>query len=223
MRKTVVAVLAAGLLAATGGVLYTGAAFGATQCTGEIDGPQTIKANLVVPSGSTCNLQGPGLVINGDLTVQPGGRLVSGGGTVINGNVSSTQAGTDSTTNPFGPSESFSVVMCNTTVKGNTTISQSNSQVLVGGTSAGGGGCGGNNLGGNVIIQNNLGRVSLSENSASDCNIGTCGIGGNATVNGNTGPTFVLDNAIGGNLACSSNGTMTASGNTAKNKSGQCA
>jgi len=223
MRKKTALFAAALVAVAAIGFTQTAFAVPTQQCTGEIDGPQTINANLVVPSGVTCNLQGPGLVINGNVSVQPGGRLIIGGATQVNGNVTSTGAGTDSTTDTFAVPESFSVVICNSTITGSVSISSSASQVLVGGTSAGGGGCGGNNIGGDVNLTSNRGQVSVSENSGDDCNIRTCRIGGNVSLTSNKGPTFVVNNDIGGNLACTSNGSVTASGNTANQKLGQCA
>jgi hypothetical protein len=220
MRKTITALVAATLLAATGGVLYSSDAFGATMsCTGPFSG--TFLGNVTVPSGSVCNLQG---ALVGNVAVLPGGALIVGGGTTINGNLSASNAGTASG-NPFGTgTEAFSVIVCNSKVTGKTAISGSASQVLLGGTSSTGGGCGGNSFGSNVSPQSNKGRVTLSENGGS-CAApgGTCGIGGNALVTSNTpGPVTVTNNVITGNLSCFSNANVTSSGNTATTKNGQC-
>ena len=221
MRRRVLAVMVAGLMVAGGAVFSQGAmAVPSLACTGPMSG--TINANLFVPSGSTCNLQGA--TVNGNVAVQPGGRLVVGGGSTINGNLSSQSAGTDTTTNPFGPAESFSVVVCNSKITGTTIISDSASQVLLGGTSVGGGGCGGNSFGNNVSLSDNHAAVIFSNNGgACAAPGGTCGVTGNVNITNNTpGPVTVRGNVISGNLSCFGNGTVTSAGNTAKNKNGQC-
>src|SRR5437588_105452 len=133
MRKMVVAVLAAGMLAATGGVLYSaGEAFGATAtCTGTLPG-STINANVYVPSGSVCTISGQ--TVNGNITVEPGGGLVILG-SKINGNVSAMDPGSFAGTPCGGGSGHFSVVVGSSTISGTVTVTgaPNNSDVTIGG------------------------------------------------------------------------------------------
>src|SRR5437899_7580788 len=112
MKARVLAVITAVVLAATGGVLIGGDAFATFTCTGS---PSTSPINdqVIVPSGATCNLQG--ITVNGNVSVQPGGRLIIGGGSTINGNVSSQRAGTDPNSPFTGP---FSILVCNSRISG---------------------------------------------------------------------------------------------------------
>jgi hypothetical protein len=48
-------------------------------------------------------------------------------------------------------------------------------------------------------------------------------IGGNLQVNNNTAPMQVFSNAVGNDLQCGGNSSITGRGNTAKHKQGQCA
>jgi hypothetical protein len=184
----------------------------------------TTPGNVVVPSGATCNLQGA--TIGGNVIVQPGGRLIIGGGTTVKGYVTSGGAGTD-TANPFGTGpEAFSVIICNSTIGGPVSVSNAASQVLIGGTSSTGGGCGGNNIAGNVSVSNNQSLVTVSENGGT-CRApgGTCKIGGSLFASNNVGPTKIFNNVIAGALACSNNapGAITGGGNTTGgSKTGQC-
>lgn len=221
MRRFLTVVLA-GLLALAGGVVVSGQAFGAVvNCTGDLTG--TVNADVIVPSNSTCNIQGA--TVNGNVSVQAGGRIIINGGSTINGNVWAPSLGTDTQT--FSEGRTFSAIICNSKITGTVTLDKAPSEVTVGGTSrALGKGCGGNSIGGNVTLANNTGPVSLSENGGPCQNVpgGTCGIGGNANVNSNTGPVSVFDNNITGNLSCALNGTITAAGNTVGGtKNGQCA
>ena len=185
----------------------------------------TVTGNVIVPAGATCNLQGA--TIGGSIVVQPGGRLIVGGGTSIGGSVTASNPGTD-TANPFGTgNEAFSVIMCNSRVTGSVSVSGAASQVLIGGTSTTGGQCGGNNIGGSVSLSNNHGPVTVAGNMPSpDCRApgGTCGIGGSLSLTNNTpGPVTVRDNAVTGSISCSGNGTVSSGGNTSPSKTGQCA
>lgn len=219
MRRVLTVVLA-GLLALAGGVAVSGQAFGASvNCSGNLAG--SVNADVIVPPNSTCNIQGA--TVNGNVSVQAGGRIIIGGGSTINGNVWAPSLGAD--TEFFG-GRSFSAIICNSKITGTVTLDKGPSEVTVGGESnALQGGCGGNSIGSNVTLAANRGPVSLSANGgACQAPGGTCGIGGNANVNSNTASATVTDNHITGNLNCAANGEVSASGNTVGGtKNGQCA
>ncbi len=229
MRKTLT--LLAGTLLIAGGAAVMAApaqaAFNPYACnTGSVYNNAffgTTPGRVIVPSGATCNLQGA--TVGGSVLVQPGGSLIIGGGSTIKGGVSSSSAGTGNG-DPFGTgAENFSVIICNSTISGALSVSNSASQVLIGGTSSTGGGCGGNNIAGSVTVSSNQGIVSVSDNGGS-CAApgGTCGIGGNLSATSNVGPTKIFNNVIAAGLACSNNTPpITGSGNTTGgSKSGQC-
>jgi hypothetical protein len=247
MRKAVLGV-AIGLVA-LGGPLVGVASAGKLTCTTAYYG-QTINSNVVVPSGNTCNLQGSR--VKGSVTVEPGGRLVVGGTSRVEGSIASKKAGSDTTTDPMGNGQSFSVVICNTKVSGDVTITQSIDRVVVGG-----GPCGGNAILGAVELTANTGGVELVGNApqaeSGACPIEDprppvgfgldtpCRIDGNTKVSNNSGsidPPYsgasesaaVGYNNIGGNLNCVGNANgvtdiaVSSDSNTvAGSKSGQCA
>jgi len=207
MRKMVVAVLAAGMLAATGGVLYSaGEAFGSTvNCVGTpgtLPGT-TINSNVNVPSGSWCNIQGQ--TVNGNINVAPGGGLVVGSGSTINGNINATNPGSFVGNPCGGGSGHFSVVIGTATVTGTTSVTGAPADVTLGGN-----GCGGGVFKNNVYLNSNHGPVSLHGEN----------ITGNAQVQNNTGPTpIVANNTVSNILYCS---PATGSGNKAKTIYGTC-
>jgi hypothetical protein len=212
MKRTVLVVVVAGLVAATGGVLDSSDAFGkGVTCSGTpgtLSGT-TINANVAVPSGSWCDIQTQ--TVNGNVSVAPGGGLVIGAGSTINGNVNSNGAGTfPGDKCGGGLITNFSVVLgSGNTFNGHVTIIGSNAGVIVGG-----GGCGSESISRNLAVNSNKSVVNVDGNSVS----------GNAQVNNNTpGPTKVTNNTVTRNLACSGNAAFTASGNTANTKTGQCA
>jgi hypothetical protein len=231
-------------LVTVGGPLATSAS-AATTCTDTIYGPTPIKNSVTVPSGSTCNLQG--IKVGGSVTVKPGGRLVIGGTSQVGGAVTAKDAGSDTSTDPIGNGQTFSVVICNTKIGGDVRITGSIDRVVVGG-----GPCGGNAIGGNVRLSDNTGGVELIGNApqadAGSCQIEDarppvgfgldtkCRIQGSVTVKDNSGTTnppysgpesaAVGYNRIGGNLACSNNTngeTDIAVSSDSNTKSGQCA
>jgi hypothetical protein len=220
VRRRIFSAVGVAFLMGAGLLVQQGASAATYTCDTVFSG--TTSGGVVVPSGATCNLQGA--TVNGTVSVAPGGRLISGSDTVITGGVIASHAGTDNA-DPFASgAEDFSVIICNTTISGPVSISYSDSQVLVGGTSSSGGGCGGNNIAGSVTLSYNKAIVTLDNNSSSDCNIGTCRIGGTVSVSYNVGPVDVRNNLIGGGLSCSNNGTITGANNTTKGpKTGQCA
>ena len=71
---------------------------------------------------------------------------------------------------------------------------------------------------GNLTFQNNASPVLFG---ATGC-VGNK-VGGNVTILSNTAPVQVVNNIISKNLSCTSNTTITGSGNIANKKQGQCA
>jgi hypothetical protein len=229
MRRKIFSIVTVVLLAVGAGLVgeqAASAAFNPATCNTGADYATAFfgstPGNVIVPSGATCNLQEA--TVGGNVVVQPGGRLIIGSGTVVKGSVTANNAGTD-TASPLGSPQAFSVIICNSTIGGNVSISGSASEVTVGGNSSGGG-CGGNSIGGGVSVSNNHGRVEVSDNSPGpDCHVSAgCKVGGGVSVFNNTGPVEVNNNKITGGLSCSGNGTISSSGNTTGGaKSGQCA
>ena len=153
----------------------------------------TFAGNIAVSSGETC--------VTGTVT---GNVSQSGGILIVNG----------------------------ATIEGNVQISGG---VLMIGT--------GTAIGGNLLIQN-LPAASIPirvcdakvegnlrvHNNAEPIAIGTgllsCpgnSVGGSLEVDNNSGPIQVFDDSVGGNLQCKNNLSITAGGNSAKSKQGECA
>jgi hypothetical protein len=245
MRRALQGMVAVALLA-LGGVVVPGALADTpiTVCTGTIYGPTPI-GSVTVPSGNTCDLQG--ITVKGNVNVDPGGRLVIGGTSTVKGSISSQRAGSDTTTDPMGNGQSFSVVICNTHVTGTVTITQATDRVVVGG-----GPCGGNALDDAVTLNGNQAGVELVGNApeavAGACYIEnpiptglgvTCRIKGTVNVNNNNGtvnPPYTGESAavgynqVGDNLNCKGNvnGVTDISSSSDSNtaggtKTGQCA
>ena len=187
--------LAVAVLMAGGPFVHSAAAATFT-CTETVFGPSSIQKSVTVPSGSTCNLQG--IRVRGNVTVQPGGRLIIGGTSRVDGFVSARSAGSDTTTDPFGTGQTFSVVVCNTRIGSYVDIKGSIDRVIVGG-----GPCGGNSINGDVKLRQNTGGVVLVGNApqaeSGACTIEQpkppdgfglgvpCGIGGEVQVLDNSG------------------------------------
>src|SRR5436190_9945409 len=142
MRRTLVALVVAALVAATGGILYSNNAFGAgVSCVGTpgFVAGSTINANVAVPPGSWCEIAGQ--TVNGNINVSAGAGLVLLGSTVT-GNVNSPQAGSFSG-GPICGLSTFSVILGNNNqIGGNITVNASAADIAVGGS----GGCGGNTI-----------------------------------------------------------------------------
>jgi hypothetical protein len=152
---------------------------------------------VVVPSGYTCALGAAN--VGGNVTVEPGGRLHISG-SIVGGNVTSTNAGTNTAPSPFSP---FSVLICNSKIGGNVTITGSASKVTVGGQN-----CAGNLVGGNVVLTGNrvvalIGNSPNSQGRSCSLNV-RCRIGGNVTVSNNKF-AHVTFNKIDGDLTCRDN------------------
>jgi hypothetical protein len=207
------------------GALTSAASAAPNPCSGDGSNGGTI----IVPSGTTCNLQGSTV---GSVFVQAGGRLISGSGTHITGSVYSSGAGTDTTSDPFALGAArynFSIIICNTTIDASINVQGSASNVVIGDDEN----CGSNKIGGSVNLSNNTGGVEML-NDVGSCPIGGCGIGGSVTVNNNTGVTHddpesaeIGANKIAGSLACSGNANGVSndgSPNTVTGaRTGQCA
>jgi hypothetical protein len=204
MRKTIVGLLAAAVLAATVGVLYPSSAFAAgVTCSGTPGtlAGSTITGNVTVPSGSWCNIQGQ--TVNGNVNVSAGAGVVIGSGSTINGNVYAPSGAGSFAGNPCATPgiTHFSIVLgSGNHINGSVTASGSASTVIVGG-----GGCGSETVQRSVTVDANKGAVFVEGNT----------IGGNAQITNNTpGPVKVNNNHVTGNLTCSGNAAVTSAGNT---------
>ena len=71
----------------------------------------------------------------------------------------------------------------------------------------------GDTVSGNLSVRNNIGGVTVTGNRVSR----------NMEVERNSPATVVTSNQVTGNLQCSSNTGISGSGNTARQKQGQCA
>jgi hypothetical protein len=203
MRRTIVALVAAALVSATGGVLYTTSAFGAgftcSGTPGTVPGA-TVNGNIAVPPGSWCSVQAQ--TVNGNINVSAGAGLVLLGSTV-NGNVNSPQAGSFAIGPICGLSPVSVVIGNNNQITGNITVNASAGPVGVGG-----GGCGGNTIQKAATVNQNTQAVNVFGNQ----------VGSNLSVQSNTpGPVDVSFNNVTGNLTCTGNGSVTSTGNTAGN------
>jgi len=203
MRKTILALLAAALVASAGSLLYSaGDAFGGVvSCVGTpgtLPGT-TVNANVTVPSGSWCDIEGQ--TINGNINVQPGGGLVVRDSTV-NGNINAGSPGSFAGA-PCGPTP-FSFIIGSSHITGTTNVHGASGAVTIGN------GCGRPTFDNNVYANNNSGPVTVSAPA----------IHGNLYVQGNTGPTpTVALNHVSNIIYCS---PATGAGNTAKTIYGTC-
>jgi hypothetical protein len=206
MRKILLSIMGAALIAGTGALTVPASAAPPLTCTGTNSG---IYSSVIVPSGFTCYLEGA--TVNGSVTVQPGGRLAVFGST-IKGSVNSDRAGTD-TNRIF-----FSIVICESSITGSVTITRATSNVFVGDPDVG---CDNNTIGGSVTLNSNDVGPELINNK----------ISGSVTVNSNQGVTHddpqsahVQFDTITGALNCAGNVNGVKGGvNTAAAKTGQCA
>src|SRR4051812_47195612 len=214
MRKTIVAVMVAAVVAVAGGAVYSNSAFAAgVTCTGTpgtLSG-STITGNVTVPSGSWCNIQGQ--TVNGNVNVSAGAGLVIGSGSTINGNVYAPSGAGSFAGNPCATPgiTTFSIVLgSGNQINGSVTASGAASTVIVGG-----GGCGSETIQQSLAVGSNKGAVFVDGNS----------IGKNAAITSNTpGPVDVSNNTVTANLSCFGNASITSSGNTVggNNSGGQC-
>ena len=221
MRKGLLAVMTAGLLAVGGGAFVaSSSAFGYTICNGVHD-HETLQGPVVVPKGAFCYLK-DFTTVNGNVQVQSGGTLVIDS-SQINGSVQSNAPGSNAS-DPLSLGISpFSIEICESTTEGPVQISNAQAAVVIGGPNCPGSG--------NVL--NEAGSsgstgVSLTANNGPtylDDQRGFCGpcIQGSVSVSGNKRLTDITDNDIGGSLNCTANNPPpTGGGNTAANKTAQC-
>jgi hypothetical protein len=213
-----------GMLAvvAVSGALTTGAtsAFAASgyQCRDQALGPITIDANVTVPAGAFCDLNGTH--VTGNVTVErttdpnnPAG-LAMDVGARVDGNVHVELNGQFAA---FGASIVGGNVQCDTcqvadlhdsTVQGNL-----HDNALSQGTRIRN-----SHIGGNLLVLNSVDTVAFGYQFSGSS------IGGNFEFSHNTGASNISGNAIGQNLNCEGNTPPpTGAGNTAHNKQGQCA
>jgi hypothetical protein len=213
------------MIAAGGGVLMsTTPAFAATTtCTGTLaGGAPTVTGNVIVPAGGNCNIQGQ--TVTGNVIVQPGGTLIIGGGSTIQGSVLSSGAGTNTpATNPLTGDSTplpYSIIICNSTIRGAVSASSSTGEVMVGADE----GCGGNTISGSVSLSGNKGGVDVWGNT----------IGGSVNAMSNSGSTNddpgtaveISGNKLAGSLSCSGNTSVATDhgpNTTGGAKTGQCA
>lgn len=196
----------------------------------------------VPPQGNACNGAYQGGTFNGQITVAPNqiceidhgvvkGNLISGGGIVIlvgstvTGNVQIDGAAT-------GPSAKQPNLVCASQIQGYLFVGSDPDSVIVGGTA-----CGTTTIGQNVELENDTGAVSVSftnmsgslvaTNNTSTVLLSGNSVGQNLQVQNNSdsavNATQVLNNKVVGTITCSGNASITGSGNTAKQKLGQCA
>jgi len=181
---------------------------------------QTLTLNILTltgtapASGTTCNGNYNG-TFNGSVTVSAGQNCAFyGGGVKGNVNVSGGH-----------------LALTNAAITGNIAIQGSAGFSINGGS-----------ISGNVTIQNvasgangnqvcgaNVtGNLNLNTNAV-PINVGSIAnqclgnkVGGNLGISLNTGPVQVYNNAIGNNLSCTGNTSITGAGNVAQKKGGQC-
>jgi hypothetical protein len=167
-----------------------------------------VIANLLVPKGVTCTLEG--ITVTGSITVQPGGCLIVGQASAparVGGNINATDAACLSI--GFGSAIGGNVIALGTT--GNPSGYSFNFMC--------------NSLiGGSVEINNSEKGADwcIGGKAACACAAGENIIGG-LTFDANKGATNnISDNTIGSNMNCAGNTGLTGSGNTASRKLGQC-
>jgi hypothetical protein len=108
------------------------------------------------------------------------------------------------------PSSNLQNQVCNTTVGGDLQFQNNAAAVQIGSVS---GVCAGNIIQGTLQVQNNKAATTLAANT----------VAGYLDDDNNGGATQVTNNFIGNDLQCQNNKSITGSGNTAKQKQGQCA
>jgi hypothetical protein len=234
MRRGLAVVVLAAVIGLPGALASTAAAAQTCTTSGFWYAPY-VGTGITVPSGITCDIVGT--TVGGAITVQPGGRLHLGDHANIQGGITSTNAGTDTTSDPLGQGHfDFSAVICNSFIGGTVNFTGSASNVVIGDDE----GCGGNRISGAANLKNNTGGVELIGNAPNDanqpyiCPIGKCGISGTVVITGNSGSTHddsgiaveVFYNKIAGSLNCSGNSGITNDSSPAfvsDAKTGQCA
>jgi hypothetical protein len=229
MRKILLAVMVAAL--GVTGVALGPTASAAFTCTGYVT--HSVAGPVIVPSGTTCEFDGSSVVVDGSVTVQPGGRFHVGGGATIKGAVYSDRAGHDTSSEYWGD---FSILVCNTHVTGSLTVTRATDSVYIGDDER----CGPDRVDGAVTLNGNTAGVTLigaANLPNTYCNLSSCGLGSSANVNNNSGSPHdeeettgpgpsaeITYDHIAGSLNCTGNATIENHHNTvAGAKTGQCA
>jgi YVTN family beta-propeller protein len=187
-----------------------------TACNGVYD--STFNGNITVSARQNCaflnggkitsnvTMTGGNFVLNGssvgvNLTVNGGGTFTLGPGATIGNNLTIANI----------PPGTASNSVCGTMVFNNLTFSNNGTAVQIGSNAPLT--CAGNEIGGSLSAVDDTNSVLIFDNS----------VGVNTTVNNNTGPLDVVGNTVGNNLLCVGNSMlMMRSGNTARQKIGQC-
>jgi len=170
---------------------------GDVTCTGGPTSPLTgrIVGNVVVPAGASCRIQG---TVTGNVTALEGAQVGIRPGSIVHGNYTCDRC--------------LFADLHGSTIHGNV--------VIVGETDG--------SFIDDSTIKGNL-EIDSSDADGDAFSIGTADlpntISGNLSFNNNTGQSSIINNAIGGYLACQSNAPAPVStGNTAKKGVlGQCA
>ncbi len=184
-----------------------------TGCNGIYYG--LFSGDITISSGQSCTFLAGGVTGN---VVENGGSLTLNGATV-QGNVQVTGSGAVS----IGPATAIGgnlsiqnlaatgprAQVCGATIQGNLTFQNNAAAVEIGAASA----CPGNIIGGNLQVQNNTALTIVFGNAVT----------GNLQDQNNTAAAQVFDNQVASSLQCQNNTSITGSGNTAKQKQGQCA
>jgi hypothetical protein len=227
MKRALIALSTAALLMMAGVTLISSTAAAATKSCATGVNPGNVSGTLIIGSGVDCNVQGD--TISGNVTLNPGGTLVLGGGSLVKGNFTASGAGSV-TANPLGSGAfTFSIVMCNSSLKGLFNITGSSSLVLIGEEE----GCGPDNIGRNVNLASNKGGLEMFGGAPSPgtCSApgGTCVIGGNVSISSNSGTTEdddaaveFVSNLVRGTVNCTGNAGVISESNSAQRLLGQC-
>jgi len=222
------------LVGGTYTITFTAAApLSGSLCNGAYNG--TFGGNISVSSGQVCVFVGG--VVSGSLQ-HTGGTLqlvqsqVAGNVQITGGTFSITSGSSIAGDLKIQgtPASSATSEVCGTLVKGDLTVQNNGTAVLVGATD---GSCPGNTVQGSVTVQGNSAQITVVDNTISD-NLTVQSNATNTVVNGNTvrgnlvdknntGGTQVFTDQITGVLQCSGNTSITGGGNTASSKQGQCA
>jgi dienelactone hydrolase len=183
-----------------------------TGCNGIYYG--LFSGNITISSGQSCTFLAGGVTGNVE---QNGGSLTLRGATV-QGNVQVTGSAAVS----IGPATAIGgnlsiqnipaaappAQVCGAAILGNLEFQNNATAVEIGAASA----CPGNIIGGNLQVQNNTALTTVFGNAVT----------GNLQ-DQNNAAAQVFDNRVASNIQCQNNKSIIGSGNTAKQKQGQCA
>jgi hypothetical protein len=180
-------------------------------CNGTLSG--TVNQSVLVPSGSTCTLNGARIA--GNVTVNSGGVLTTG--TILSNTISGdvTNHGGDVTLSCFTISGSLTSTGGGVNLPGNGTscVRRVNGSVSVSGANPA-----------DLLDTSIGGRVSVT-GSVSAPFIEGNQIGGSLSITANAGTAQVFGNLVGGALGCVANATAPNTGGNSVSgaRSGQCA